>query len=158
MKVQGRGICALHPLEDLFAHAGQLKTLKCVTTGFLPHHASKGVLPYKAGWGDRLSMWVALEIALTSNAGSRDLAFIMQLAIDLRVWILKVAISILCKLNAASVWRSMPSCLQKSISLLFKYLVPLPMRRTLMAFWDFYSTWVLKARNFSNTSFLRWRK
>ena len=49
MKVQGQGDCALHPLEDLFAHVGQLKTLKCVTIGFLLHYASKGVFSSKAG-------------------------------------------------------------------------------------------------------------
>ena len=47
MKVQGQGNYALHPLEDLF-DAGQSETVKCVTFGFLPHHASKGVLPSKA--------------------------------------------------------------------------------------------------------------
>ena len=158
MKVQDQGNCALHPLEDLFAHAKQLKTLKWLTTSFFPHHASKGIFPFKVGWGDLFRMWVALEIASNSNDGSRDLVYIMQLTIDLRLWILKAATSILCRLNGARFWRSMPSSLQKSVSLLFTYLLSLSMRRTLIAFLDFYSTWVLKARNLSNTSFLWWRK
>ena len=158
MKVQGQGDYALHLLEDLFAHAGQSKTLKCVTFGFLLHHASKGVFPSKARCGDRLRMWVALLISSTSNDGSRDLACIMQLAMDLRVWILKATTSVLCGLNGAGCWRSMPSSLHKSVSLLFTYLVPLSIQRNLMTFLDLFSTWVLKARNLSNTSFLWWRK
>ena len=47
MKVQGQGGSVLQPLEDMFSHAGQPKTLKCVTLGFLLHHASKGVFPSK---------------------------------------------------------------------------------------------------------------
>jgi len=86
----------------------QPNVLRKDTSGFLPCHASNGVVPSKLLVGAQFRMNTAVLTASPQNAAGIFLAFSMLLAMPTTIWFLLSITSFYCGEYGAVRWRSTP--------------------------------------------------